>query len=436
MGAQLIGVSCDSVESHNEWAKDVVARATPDSAADPLAFPIIGDADRSLVTRLGMLDPAEICDGMPAPARVLVILYGNVVKLSILYPATTGRNFHEVQRVLQSLKLTVDNGFATPVDWKAGDNVVVTPGYAGKYPDTPIDAVDGYEAEMLPSTAAGGMRADKPYLKTVPFAYVEGLAANTPEITRSDNVVNGVNPLNIGNSLPALDVETTTGPINLATFHTEEKPWTILFSHPADFTPVCTTELGQCHIRSADFASMGAQLIGVSCDSVESHNEWAKDVVARATPDSAADPLAFPIIADPERKLVSMFGMLDAIDKDAQGAPMPARVLVILHKNVVKLSILYPATTGRNFDEVRRVLNSLQMTMVDGFATPVNWNVTAADDKVFVTPGYASKHPDAPIAEVAGYEEEQLPSTAEGGQRAGKPYIKTVPFTYVSSLKQ
>jgi len=426
------------VDSHNAWAKDVVARATPDKPDDDLAFPIIGDADKSLVTRLGMLDPAEKDkDGGSMPARVLVILHGNVVKLTILYPATTGRNFEEVKRVLTSLKLTVDNGFATPVDWKAGDAVVVTPGYAGKYPDTPIGGVDGYVAEDLPSTKEGGMRVGAPYLKTVPYAYVEGLgaAAEAAPVPRSENVVDGVNPLNIGNSVPELNVVTTQGPINLATFHTEEKPWTIFFSHPADFTPVCTTELGQCHIRSDDFASMGAQLIGVSCDSVDSHNAWAKDVVARATPDKADDDLAFPIIDDSDRKIVSMFGMLDAVDKDTKGTPMPARALVILHKNVVKLTMLYPATTGRNFDEVKRVLNSLQMTMVDGFATPVNWNVTAADDAVFVTPGYASKHADKPIADVEGYKEEQLPSTAEGGARAGKPYIKTVPYAYVATLK-
>merc|ERR1711865_1361458 len=278
MGAKLIGVSCDSVDSHNAWAKDVVARATPDKPDDDLAFPIIGDADKSLVTRLGMLDPAEKDkDGDSMPARVLVILHGNVVKLTILYPATTGRNFEEVKRVLTSLKLTVDNGFATPVDWKAGDAVVVTPGYAGKYPDTPIGGDDGNDAEDLPSTKEGGMRVGAPYLKTVPYAYVEGLGAA------------------------------------------------------------------------------------------------------------------------------------------AEAAPVPRS------ENVV--------------DEVKRVLNSLQMTMVDGFATPVNWNVTAADNAVFVTPGYASKHPDAPIAEVAGYEEEQLPSTAEGGARAGKPYIKTVPYAYVATLK-
>ena len=109
-----------------------------------------------------------------------------------------------------------------------------------------------------------------------------------------------MNPLKLGAAMANIDLETTQGPIKFADWlcGDEDRPWTIFFSHPADFTPVCTTELGQCHMMAPDFAAMGAQLIGVSCDSVDSHNEWAKDVVARATPDSAADPLAFPIIGE------------------------------------------------------------------------------------------------------------------------------------------
>merc|ERR1711871_1271148 len=103
----------------------------------------------------------------------------------------------------------------------------------------------------------------------------------------------------------------------------------------------------------------------------ESHQAWAKDVVAKAgKPD---DDLAFPIIADPERKLVTMLGMIDPEEKEAGGPPMPARALVILHKNAVKLAIVYPATTGRNFNEIKRVLKSLQLTQNNGLATPVNW---------------------------------------------------------------
>lgn len=179
----------------------------------------------------------------------------------------------------------------------------------------------------------------------------------------SEGVVTGVNPLNLGAALPNFELETTTGPIKLAEWLVSdpEHPWTILFSHPADFTPVCTTEMGICHNMAAEFGAMGAKLIGVSCDPVDSHNEWAKDVVFKAT--GADGPLNFPIIADADKTLVTALGMLDPEEAKTEGTPMPARVLVILHQNVVKLTILYPATTGRNFDEVKRVLTSLKLTV-------------------------------------------------------------------------
>merc|ERR1711912_36979 len=99
---------------------------------------------------------------------------------------------------------------------------------------------------------------------------------------------------------------------------------------------------------------MGAKLIGVSCDSVESHVEWAKDVVAKAG--VPGEDLAFPIIADPDRKLVTFFGMVDPEEAPPPAKPMPARALIILFEGVVKLSLVYPATTGRNFEEIKRVL--------------------------------------------------------------------------------
>merc|ERR1712118_190885 len=122
-----------------------------------LAFPIIADADRKIVTELGMLDPEEIGpDQMPLPARALVIMMGTTVKLTILYPATTGRNFDEVFRVLTSLQLTANNGLATPVNWKYGERVIVGP---------PVKTEDakakfsGFQREELPS--------GKPYLRSV-----------------------------------------------------------------------------------------------------------------------------------------------------------------------------------------------------------------------------------------------------------------------------
>merc|ERR1712178_365218 len=127
LGAKLIGVSCDGIEDHNAWSVDVLAREGK-SGDGSLKFPIIADADRKIVTQLGMLDPEEIGpDQMPLPARALVVLHDTTVKLTILYPATTGRNFDEVFRVIVSLQLTANNGLATPVDWTYGERVIVGP---------------------------------------------------------------------------------------------------------------------------------------------------------------------------------------------------------------------------------------------------------------------------------------------------------------------
>lgn len=194
-------------------------------------------------------------------------------------------------------------------------------------------------------------------------------------------------------------------------------------SHPADFTPVCTTELGVCHLLAPKFAAMNCKLIGISNDSVDAHNAWSADVLAHAG--SADESLAFPIIAD-DRTIVSELGMLDPEERDAQGIPMPARALVILQGTTVKLTILYPATTGRNFDEVStpptepngnvqvlRVLTSLQLTANLKLATPVNWTY---GDRVVCTPGCTQE-----MIDEKGYtnlEVVDLPS--------GKPYLRKI----------
>lgn len=156
MGAKLIGLSCDPVEDHKAWSVDVLVRENRPYDGS-LNFPIIADADRKIVTDLGMLDPEEIGPGgIPLPARALVILLGKVVKLTILYPATTGRNFEEVLRILTSLQLTANNGLATPVNWTYGERVIVGP---------PVKTEDakakftGFQQENLPS--------GKPYLRSV-----------------------------------------------------------------------------------------------------------------------------------------------------------------------------------------------------------------------------------------------------------------------------
>jgi 1-Cys peroxiredoxin 6 len=402
MGAKLIGLSCNTTESHHAWSLDVLANMDVTSE-DSLAFPIIADENREIVSALGMLDPEEkTAEGIPLPARALVILHGTTVKLTILYPATTGRNFEEVKRILTSLQLTASNGLATPVDWKYGDKLIVGP--AVKTEDAK-DKFEEFNIETLPS--------GKQYLRTVKCLELTADMSKTPVVKNDATPPQGPNPLKIGAVLPNFDVKTTQGDFKLSEWLVKdpEKPWTIFFTHPKDFTPVCTTELGACHKLAGKAAKLGCKLIGLSCDDTESHHAWSKDVLARCGCEGEA-ALAFPIIADSDRTIVTQLGMLDPEEKDAAGVPLPARALIILKEAVVKLTILYPATTGRNFDEVLRTLVSLQLTANNGLATPVDWKY---GDRVIVGP--AVKTEDAQ-KEFKDFQMKDLPSK--------KPYLRSV----------
>jgi len=220
------------------------------------------------------------------------------------------------------------------------------------------------------------------------------------------------NPLRIGATIPNFDLQTTKGDFKFHEWLTKDEklPWTVFFSHPKDFTPVCTTELGQCHVLSDMFAKIGCKMIGVSCDPVEEHHAWSTDVLARVK--SSDSSLNFPIIADNDRKIVSELGMIDPEEIGPSGLPLPARALVVLLGTTVKLTILYPATTGRNFDEVFRILTSLQLTANNGLATPVNWTY---GERVIVGPPVKTE--DAK-AKFSGFQQEELPS--------GKPYLRSV----------
>lgn len=402
LGAKLIGLSCNTTESHNAWSKDVLANMDVTSE-EALAFPIIADADREVVSTLGMLDPEEkTAEGIPLPARALVILHGTTVKLTILYPATTGRNFEEVKRILTSLQLTASNGLATPVDWTYGEKLIVGP--AVKTEDAK-DKFEDFNIETLPS--------GKPYLRTVKCLELTAAMSKTPGAVNTSKPPVGPNPLKIGATIPDFSVQTTQGDFQLHSWLTKdpEKPWTIFFTHPKDFTPVCTTELGACHKLAGQVAKLGCKLIGLSCDDTESHKAWSKDVLARAGC-AGEEALSFPIIADSDRKIVTKMGMLDPEERDAAGVPLPARALLIMKDTTVKLAILYPATTGRNFDEVRRTLVSLQLTANNGLATPVDWKY---GDRVIVGP--AVKTEDAKD-KFKDFQMKELPS--------GKPYLRSV----------
>ncbi len=167
----------------------------------------------------------------------------------------------------------------------------------------------------------------------------------------------------IGDVAPDFEADTTQGRINFHEWIGND--WVVFFSHPADFTPVCTTELGYTAKLKDDFAQRGAKAIVISVDTVEEHKAWIKDI--EETQGASVD---FPIIADPKKKVAVLYNMIHP----SADANVTVRAVYIVDPNKkIRASIIYPPSTGRNFDEVVRLLDSLQLTDKHKVATPVNW---------------------------------------------------------------
>jgi len=213
----------------------------------------------------------------------------------------------------------------------------------------------------------------------------------------------------LGEIVPNFSADSTDGPME---FHAWlGGSWGILFSHPADYTPVCTTELGRVQALSHEFRKRGVKLAALSCDSTESHRGWINDILAY----NNLTEFSYPIIADPDRDIATLYGMLDPDEKDAAGIPLTARAVFIVGPDKrLKLSILYPATTGRNFDEIIRVIDSLQLTATKKVATPVDWKQGGS---CMVVPSV--KQEDVAGLFPKGVKVHQVPS--------GKVYLRTTP---------
>src|SRR3954466_10161701 len=178
--------------------------------------------------------------------------------------------------------------------------------------------------------------------------------------------------LALGDTAPDFQAETTEGPIS---FHDWiGNSWAVLFSHPKDFTPVCTTELGYMASAKPEFDKRNTKIIGLSVDPLEKHADWAKDI--EETQGAAPN---YPIIGDADFTVSKLYGMLpadvsgDAADRTPADNQTVRNVFVIGPDKKIKLILIYPMTTGRNFDEVLRVIDSLQLTAEHKVATPVNW---------------------------------------------------------------
>jgi thioredoxin-dependent peroxiredoxin len=178
--------------------------------------------------------------------------------------------------------------------------------------------------------------------------------------------------LRINDVAPDFRAETTQGPIQFHEWIGDN--WAVLFSHPKDFTPVCTTELGAVAALETQFAQRGAKVIGLSVDPVTSHSKWATDIK-----DVSGYEVNYPIIGDPELKIAKLYDMLAADAGDSCEGRTPAlnapvrTVFVIGPDKRIKLTLAYPMTTGRNFDEIIRVLDSIQLTTKHKVSTPANW---------------------------------------------------------------
>jgi alkyl hydroperoxide reductase subunit AhpC len=169
--------------------------------------------------------------------------------------------------------------------------------------------------------------------------------------------------LQLGDEAPNFTAQTTQGTINFHEWLGDS--WGVLFSHPKDFTPVCTTELGAVAKLAGEFARRNTKVIAVSVDAVDSHNEWIPDIN-----DTQGTSVNFPIIADPDRKVAGLYGM---IHPNASDTVTVRSVFVIGPDKKVKLTITYPQSTGRNFQEILRALDSLQLTAKYSVSTPADW---------------------------------------------------------------
>jgi len=187
-------------------------------------------------------------------------------------------------------------------------------------------------------------------------------------------------PLRLGSIAPNFQSDTTQGPIDFHEFIGDK--WLVFFSHPEDYTPVCTTELGEFARLEPEFTKRGVKLLGLSANTVSSHEGWAKDIK-----DVTGSTLSFPLVADKERKVAYLYDMIDYQDTtnvDEKGIAFTIRsVFIIDPKKVIRTILSYPASTGRNSAEVLRIVDSLQTGDKHKVTTPINW---VPGDDVIVHP--------------------------------------------------
>jgi alkyl hydroperoxide reductase subunit AhpC len=205
--------------------------------------------------------------------------------------------------------------------------------------------------------------------------------------------------LQLGDAAPDFTAETTEGNINFYDFLGDN--WGVIFSHPADFTPVCTTELGRTAQLQKEFDKRGVKVIAVSVDPLDKHHGWTKDIN-----ETQNCHVEFPIIADEDRKVATLYGM---IHPNASTTATVRSLFIIGPDKKIKLMLTYPASTGRNFNEVLRVIDSLQLTANHSVSTPADWN---SGEDVIISPAIST---------------EDAKTRFPKGVREVKPYLRYTP---------
>src|SRR5438552_18472482 len=193
--------------------------------------------------------------------------------------------------------------------------------------------------------------------------------------------------LRLGDMAPNFQANTTEGPIDFYEYLGDS--WGVLFSHPADFTPVCTTELGRTAALKGEFDKRGVKAIAVSVDPLDSHNKWAPDIA-----EVGGTELNFPIIADPEHKISELYDMIHPGEGDTSTV---RSVFIIDPSDKVRLTLTYPKSVGRNFDEILRVIDALQLTDAAPVSTPVDWT---PGQRVIVSPAMSTEDAKARFGKV------------------------------------
>ena len=206
--------------------------------------------------------------------------------------------------------------------------------------------------------------------------------------------------LRLGDTAPDFEQDSSAGRIRFHEYLGDS--WGVLFSHPADFTPVCTTELGYTAIVSGEFAKRNVKVIAVSVDDNESHAKWIQDIN-----ETQGCEVNYPILADPDRKVATLY---DMIHPNASTTATVRSVFVIDPAKKIRMVLTYPASTGRNFDEILRVIDSLQLTDSHSVATPVNWE---QGDDVIIVPSLQ--------------DEEVIKQKFPKGYKAVRPYLRITP---------